>query len=92
VRLIRLHAINLDVAGGCAIGTLLYIDVTGSNVTDGRNSSGDEKLVAAQALHGSESLCKLCATLESSRWASGTPFKEYQLRRKGVRQGTSIHN
>jgi len=58
-----------------------YIDVTGSNVTDRAQFQAEiEKLVASQALHGSESLCKLLRYLgKQSLEHPGTPVKEYQI-------------
>src|SRR5271163_1804974 len=58
-----------------------YIHVTGAQVSEhGQYLAQVEKLVASQALHGSESLCKLLRYLAKHALEQpGIPLKEYQI-------------
>lgn len=58
-----------------------YIHVTGAALSEhGQFLAQIDKLVASQALHGSESLCKLLRYLAKHALEQpGTPLKEYQI-------------
>src|SRR5258707_13878003 len=67
--------------GDARVGTLMLHRRNRYPLTDRTQFQAEiEKLVASQALHGSESLCKLLRYLgKQSLEHPGTPVKEYQI-------------